>query len=168
MVETHIYRMMEQEWGSSFMRRAIALARHGMTAGNGGPFGAVVVQNGIIVGEGWNQVLSLSDPTAHGEMMAIRDACRRLGTHVLEGCDLFTTGEPCPMCLGAIYWSRIRSVYYGFGVDRAASIGFDDAFFYQQLHLSSEARSVPCRQLLAQEAETLVLEYVAMPNRMSY
>lgn len=150
------------------MRRAIELARQGMLSGDGGPFGAVIVRDGVVVGEGWNQVLSSSDPTAHGEIMAIRDACQRLGTHVLEGCDLYTTAEPCPMCLGAIYWARIRSVYFGFGVRQAASIGFDDAFFYEQLDLSPDARKIPCKQILAEEAGKLIDEYAALPNRVLY
>jgi len=153
---------------SIYMMRAIQLARGGMESGDGGPFGSVIVRNGAVVGEGWNMVLSGSDPTAHGEIVAIRDACKRLGTHVLEGCDLYTTGEPCPMCLGAIYWARIRSVYFGFGVELAASIGFDDVFFYKQLELSPTARAIPCRQLLADEAEKLISDYRSLPNRQLY
>lgn len=163
----HNSKIVEQDQ-KSYMMRAIELARHGMASGDGGPFGAVIVRNGTVVGEGWNRVLSCSDPTAHGEMVAIRDACHRLGNHVLDGCDLYTTGEPCPMCLGAIYWARIRSVYYGFGVDRAASIGFDDSFFYEQLELTPTDRMVPCRQMLADEAEKLISDYASMPNRVRY
>ena len=136
----HNSKIVEQDQ-KSYMMRAIELARHGMASGDGGPFGAVIVRNGTVVGEGWNLVLSCSDPTAHGEMVAIRDACHRLGNHVLDGCDLYTTGEPCPMCLGAIFWARIRSVYYGFGVDRAASIS--DSTLRRARTAASSSASMP-------------------------
>jgi guanine deaminase len=150
------------------MRRAIELARHGMNSGCGGPFGAVVVKDGQIIGEGWNRVLSHHDPTAHGEVTAIRDACSRLGDHVLEGAEIYTTGEPCPMCLGAIYWSRIRRIYYGFSITDAASIGFDDREFYRQFGLPSGDREVPAGPLATEEALLLIEEYRALPDKILY
>ncbi len=136
----------------TFMRRAIELSRQGVKAGDGGPFGAVVVKDGVIVGEGWNQVLSGCDPTAHGEITAIRDAGRRLRTFDLKGCEIYTTGEPCPMCLCAIYWAGIDRVFYGFSIADAAAVGFDDRVFYQQISKPIQDRQVPETQLLRDEA----------------
>src|ERR1700744_5882962 len=115
-----------------FMREAIRLSQEGVRAGRGGPFGCVVVQRGKIVGRGNNQVTSTNDPTAHAEVTAIRAACRQLGTFQLTDCELYTSCEPCPMCLSAIYWARIPEVYYGNTRGDAAAIGFDDAFIYDQ------------------------------------
>ncbi len=151
-----------------FMRRAIELARQGMRAGAGGPFGAVVVKDGEIVGEGWNRVVATNDPTAHGEITAIRDACARVGHFSLEGCEIHTTGEPCPMCLGAIHWARIGRIYYGFGISEAATIGFDDREFYRQFSLPSEEREILCTPLAGEEARGLLGEYMALPDRISY
>ena len=148
-----------------FMRMAIALARDGMRRGDGGPFGAVVVRDGIVVGEGWNRVLASGDPTAHGEMVAIRDACAKLGTHVLDGCEIYTTGQPCPMCLGAIYWARLRRIHYGFRITDAAEIGFDDREFFQQMALPPQERTVPESELGRDEALVLVCEYAALPHQ---
>lgn len=152
----------------AFMIRAMELARDGMRRGHGGPFGAVVVRNGEIIGEGWNQVVSTNDPTAHGEITAIRDACRRLGTFSLEGCEVYTTGQPCPMCLGAIYWARIGVIYYGFGVDDAAAIGFDDSEFFRQFALPPASRTVPAIPLCRDEALALAREYLDLPGRTAY
>jgi tRNA(Arg) A34 adenosine deaminase TadA len=151
-----------------FMRRAIDLARAGMAAGEGGPFGAVVVREGRIVGEGCNQVLARNDPTAHGEIVAIRDASRRLETFNLDGCLLYTTGQPCPMCLGAIYWARIRTVYYGFSIFEAAAIGFDDVAIYEEFALPPARRQVACQPLLSQEAVALLEAFRRMPQRPVY
>lgn len=151
-----------------FMRRAIELAREGMRAGAGGPFGAVVVKDGGIVGEGFNQVIARCDPTAHGEVTAIRDACARLKSFSLEGCEIHTTGEPCPMCLGAIHWARIGRIYYGFSISDAATIGFDDREFYRQFALPPEERRVPCSELAGEEARRLLGEYRALPERVAY
>lgn len=150
------------------MRRAIELAREGMTSGAGGPFGAVVVRNGEIVGEGFNRVVAANDPTAHGEIVAIRDACSRLGTFHLDGCEIHTTGEPCPMCLGAIQWARIRRIYYGFTVSDAAAAGFDDREFHREFALPREKRSIPSVPLAGDEALGLLDEYRAMPGRVIY
>jgi guanine deaminase len=151
-----------------FMRRAIVLGRRGMRTGDGGPFGAVVVRGGAIVGEGWNRVLATRDPTAHGEIVAIRAAGRRLATFRLSGCDLYTTGEPCPMCLSAIYWARIERVFFGFTVADAARIGFDDRVIYRELARPAARRQIPAVQVLAAEARALAREYAANPRRARY
>jgi tRNA(Arg) A34 adenosine deaminase TadA len=150
------------------MQRAIELARHGMRRGDGGPFGAVIVKDGEIAGEGWNRVLATRDPTAHGEIVAIRDACAKLGTFTLEGCEIYTTGQPCPMCLGAIYWARLRAVYFGFRIEDAAAIGFDDREFFRQFSLPAEARKVPETELERTAALALVREYAALPGARNY
>src|SRR5262245_5173390 len=117
----------------SFMLRAIDLARKGVKTGDGGPFGCVIVKDGVVVGEGWNRVVGTNDPTAHGEVVAIRDACTNLKSFSLAGCELYTNGEPCPMCFSAIYWARIDRIYYGFSVHDAAAAGFDDRFIFGEL-----------------------------------
>ena len=150
------------------MRRAIELARNGMRAGDGGPFGAVVVRGGEIIGEGWNRVLATNDPTAHGEITAIRDACAKTGSHSLEGCVIHTTGQPCPMCLGAIHWARISAIRYGFDITDAARLGFDDREFFRQFTLPPAERSIPETQLAREEALELAAEYLAMPGRQPY
>jgi guanine deaminase len=151
-----------------FMKRAIELARTGMRDGDGGPFGAVVVRNGEIVGEGWNRVVATHDPTAHGEVMAIRDACSRLGTFSLEGCEIHTTGQPCPMCLGAIHWARIDRIYYGFRIEDAAEIGFDDREFFRQMTLSPAERMIPSQEICRAESLELAAEYARMPGKQPY
>ena len=151
-----------------FMRRAIELARQGMNQGAGGPFGAVVVRDGVIVGEGWNRVIATHDPTAHGEVTAIRDACAKLGTFSLEGCEIHTTGEPCPMCLGAIHWARIEKIFYGFRIEDAAAIGFDDTEFFRQMLLPPDERLIPSQELCRAEALELAHEYTLLPNRQHY
>lgn len=151
-----------------FMRRAIELARHGMNQGSGGPFGAVIVREGEIVGEGWNRVISTNDPTAHGEVSAIRDACGKLGTFSLAGCEIHTTGQPCPMCLGAIHWARIERIYYGFQIEDAAAIGFDDTEFFRQMVLPPGERMIPSGQLCREEALELAADYSNLPGRTHY
>ncbi len=138
---------------SEFMQIAIDEAYQGIQAGDGGPFGSVIVKDGEIVGRGHNRVLANNDPTCHGEMEAIRDACRNLGTHDLTGCELYTTAEPCPMCLGAVLWSNMDAVYYGCTREDSAEIGFRDDAFYRQLNGEEETVSLQefdrdtCRQL---------------------
>jgi tRNA(Arg) A34 adenosine deaminase TadA len=151
-----------------FMRRAIQLARNGMRAGDGGPFGAVIVRDTEIIGEGWNRVLATNDPTAHGEIVAIRDACAKTGSHTLEGCVIHTTGQPCPMCLGAIHWARISTIHYGFDITIAARLGFDDCEFFRQFTLPAAERLIPETQLAREEALALAEEYLAMPGRKIY
>lgn len=134
------------------MQKAIELSHQGMDTGKGGPFGAVVVKNGTIVGMGHNQVTATNDPTAHAEVVAIRDACQHLGTFQLDGCELYTSCEPCPMCLGAIYWARPDRVYYANTRDDAAAIGFDDAFIYKEIPLPLHKRKIEMIPLGREEA----------------
>lgn len=159
---------MQEPMKTEFMRRAIELARDGMRGGEGGPFGAVVVRGGEIIGEGWNRVLATNDPTAHGEVVAIRDACGKIGGFSLAGCEIYTTGQPCPMCLGAIHWARIGAIRYGFDIADAARIGFDDREFFRQFSLPASERSVPETQVGREEALALAEEYLALPGRISY
>ena len=137
---------------AAFMRRAIALADASVTTLEGGPFGAVIVRDGRIVGEGANRVTTDHDPTAHAEIVAIRDACRTLSSFSLEGCVIYTSCEPCPMCLAAIYWARLSRIVYGNTRKDAARIGFDDDLIYREVALAIAQRSVPARRLLANEA----------------
>lgn len=135
-----------------FMREAIRLSREGMESNQGGPFGAVVVKNGQIVGRGNNKVTLLNDPTAHAEVTAIRDACNQLGTFQLEGCIIYTSCEPCPMCLGAIYWARPDAVYFANDRKDAADIGFDDDFIYTEINMKLDERKIPMLPVLRDEA----------------
>lgn len=151
-----------------FMMRAIELARQGMRRGDGGPFGAVIVRDGEIIGEGWNRVLATNDPTAHAEIMAIRAACDRLGSFSLDGCDIHTTGEPCPMCLGAIQWARLGAIHHGFRVEEAAEAGFDDREFFRQMTLLKDERSIPSRESCRAEALELLREYAQLPGKRIY
>lgn len=153
---------------AAFMRRAIQLSREHMQAGHGGPFGAVVVLDGKIVGEGWNQVTGSIDPTAHAEVVAIRAACRQLGRFDLRGAILYTSCEPCPMCLAATYWARIDQVYYANTEADAAAIDFDDAFLYRELALPMAQRSLPCTPLLREEALTVFEEWRVKPDKVPY
>jgi guanine deaminase len=137
---------------TKYMRAAIHLSMAAVRRNEGGPFGAVVVKGTRIVGRGWNQVTSANDPTAHAEIMAIRDACRRLKTFKLDGCDLYTSCEPCPMCLAAIYWARIRRIYYGNTRRDAAKIDFDDQLIYHEVALPIGKRLMPMKQVLRREA----------------
>jgi tRNA(Arg) A34 adenosine deaminase TadA len=137
---------------TDYMREAIRLASEGAASGRGGPFGCVIVRRGDVVGRGTNAVTSTNDPTAHAEVTAIRDACRRLGTFQLADCEVYTSCEPCPMCLAAIYWARIPTVFYGNRRDDAAAIGFDDALIYEQVALPPEQRTTAMKPLLRNEA----------------
>ena len=151
-----------------FMERAVALARKGILAGDGGPFGAVIVRDGEIIGEGWNRVLAANDPTAHGEVVAIRDACGREKSFSLQGCEIYTPGQPCPMCLGAIYWAAISEIYYGFSIEDTAKIGFEDLEFFHEFSIPKSKRKVlevECGRDLALQVAT---EYLAMPHKRLY
>ena len=150
------------------MSQAIALGRQGMNDQGGGPFGAVVVCDGQIVGRGHNQVTSRLDPTAHAEVMAIRAACQSLGRFELKGCELYTSCEPCPMCLAAIYWARLERVFYACTRHDAAEIGFDDDFIYEQLPLEIAARSLPMEQIEREHSLELFREWVAKPDKTPY
>jgi guanine deaminase len=136
----------------SFMREAIRLAREGMNAGNGGPFGCVIVKDGQIIGKGCNMVLKTNDPTAHAEVVAIREACRNLNSFQLEGCEVYTSCEPCPMCLGAIFWARPSRVFFACTKEDAAQAGFDDDFIYQEINVSPGERKIPMRPILREES----------------
>jgi guanine deaminase len=151
-----------------FMREAIRLSIQKMRQGAGGPFGAVVVQGNRIVGRGWNQVTSVNDPTAHAEVTAIRDACRRLKTFKLEDCDLYTSCEPCPMCLSATYWARIGHLYYGNTRKDAAKIEFDDEFLYREVALPIRRRQLVMKQLLHKEALAAFEEWREKPDKIRY
>lgn len=153
---------------SKFMRAAIRISRDKMRANCGGPFGAVVVRNGKIVGRGWNQVTSTNDPTAHAEVSAIRDACRRLKTFSLADCELYTSCEPCPMCLSAIYWARFRKVYYANTRKDAANIEFDDDFLYREVALPISRRKLPMKQLLRHDALKVFAEWAAKTDKIPY
>lgn len=135
-----------------FMRRAITLSVEQASSGVGGPFGAIIVKDGRIIAEGANRVTSSCDPTAHAEIVAIRNACAALHDFSLAGCEIYTSCEPCPMCLAAIYWARLDRIHYGNGRADAARIGFDDAFLYEEIPRSIETRSIPTGQLLSREA----------------
>jgi tRNA(Arg) A34 adenosine deaminase TadA len=135
-----------------FMMRAIELSRQGMENNLGGPFGCVIVKDGQIVGEGNNQVTSTNDPTAHAEVVAIRNACKNLNTFQLDGCEVYTSCEPCPMCLGAIYWARPDKIFYANTRADAAAAGFDDSMIYDELASDIETRKIPIIQLLHDEA----------------
>ena len=150
------------------MREAIQLSLEKMQAGFGGPFGAVIVKDGQIIARGFNQVTSTNDPTCHAEVDAIRKACQVLGTFQLAGCDLYTSCEPCPMCLGAIYWARPRRVFYGNTKADAAAIGFDDQFIYEELDRSMESRKLPMTQLLRDEALAGFRAWTELEGRTEY
>jgi tRNA(Arg) A34 adenosine deaminase TadA len=152
----------------AFMRHAIALSRRGMEGGAGGPFGAVVVKDGQVVAEGWNQVTSTNDPTAHAEVVAIRRACTALGRFDLRGAVLYTSCEPCPMCLAAAYWARLDAVVFGNTRVEAAAIGFDDQWLYDEVPKPIEARSLPMRRLLGAEALEAFAAWADKPDKIAY
>ena len=151
-----------------FMRAAIRLSISKMRADCGGPFGAVVVRKGKIVGKGWNQVTSANDPTAHAEVTAIREACKRLKTFQLADCELYTSCEPCPMCLSAIYWARLKRVYYGNTRQDAAGINFDDALIYREVSRPVSKRLIPMKQLLRGEALKAFEEWRVKADKVGY
>jgi guanine deaminase len=151
-----------------FMRAAIAESFAGMHCGDGGPFGAVIVKDGQVIAKAHNQVLANSDPTAHAEVMAIREACRQLGHFQLDGCELYTSCEPCPMCLGAIYWARLDRIYYGNTKGDAAEAGFDDQFIYDELAVPMGDRQLPIQPLLREEAQAAFQEWMAKSDKMPY
>ncbi|MFN3997142.1 nucleoside deaminase [Algoriphagus sp.] len=136
----------------NFMRQAIELAKNGMKSGNGGPFGCVIVKDGKIVGQGSNMVLKTKDPTAHAEVVAIRDACKTLDNFQLDECELYTSCEPCPMCLGAIFWARPAKVFFACTKKDAADAGFDDDFIYQEIEVTPGDRKIPMISLLREES----------------
>jgi guanine deaminase len=151
-----------------FLCRAIALGAETMRAGRGGPFGAVVVEGGVVIGEGANRVVETCDPTAHAEVLAIRDACARRGTFSLAGATLYASSEPCPMCLAAIYWARIDAVLFSSGRKDAARAGFDDSVFYEELRRPREERRVQVRQIELPESSSLFDEWLKKPDKTQY
>jgi guanine deaminase len=150
------------------MRRAIELATRNVRSGAGGPFAALVVKDGVVVGEAANSVTAANDPTAHGEINAIRAACAALGAFSLAGCQMYTSCEPCPMCLAASYWARIDVIYYGNDCEAAARVGFDDSFLYTEFRLDRLARSLPSRQLMQDEAWESFQAWRDSPGKIEY
>ena len=151
-----------------FMRRAIELAREGMNADNGGPFGSVVVLDGKIIGEGNNRVTSTNDPTAHAEVVAIRNACAAIGNFDLTGAVVYASCEPCPMCLAAIYWSRAERIYIAGDRHDAARAGFDDAYIYEELSVKPEMRRIPIDQFSKDECVSVFDEWIAEQDKVEY
>lgn len=150
------------------MKQAIDLAIENVRSGGGGPFGALVVKDDAVIGTGVNTVVTTNDPTAHAEISAIRAACRSLGSFQLIGCEIYTSCEPCPMCLGAIYWARVASFYFSSTRSDAAGAGFDDSLIYEQLQVAPEKRSIPGLQLLPEEGLAAFWEWQRAPQRQGY
>ena len=151
-----------------FMARAIELAIENVRSGKGGPFGAAIVRDGKIIAEGTNSVTSTNDPTAHAEVMAIRDACEKLGTFQLDGCELYTSCEPCPMCLGAIYWARPDRMYYAGTAADASRVGFDDSFIYKEIPLPPAERKLQMIHIMREEAQEAFRAWEKQPNKIPY
>jgi tRNA(Arg) A34 adenosine deaminase TadA len=151
-----------------FLLEAIALANMGVEKGAGGPFGCVIVKEGAIVGKGYNQVTSTNDPTAHAEVVAIREACANLGAWQLTGCDLYTSCEPCPMCLGAIYWARPRRVIYACTRHEASDAGFDDAVIYEEINIPADKRKIPFDHQCLPEASALFERWKTKGDKRLY
>ncbi len=151
-----------------FMARAIQLSLDNVVSGNGGPFGAVIVKGGSIVSEGANRVTATNDPTAHAEVIAIREACAKLGIFELRDCEIYTSCEPCPMCLGAIYWARLERVYFGNLAADAAQIGFDDSFIYREFSQTLNHRSIPMVPMMREQALAAFRAWQEMPNKILY
>src|SRR5882724_12285020 len=153
---------------TDFMKRAIALALENVRSGSGGPFAALIVKEGRIIAEGTNRVTLSNDPTAHAEVVAIREACRALADFQLMDCDLYTTCEPCPMCLGAIYWARPARVFFAATATDAASAGFDDAFIYEELKIAPGGRRIPMTEMQREEALVIFQEWLAKSDKTPY
>jgi len=151
-----------------FMARAIQLSIENVRSGRGGPFGTVIVQAGNVIAEGANQVTLTNDPTAHAEMLAIRQACQKLGLFELRDCELYTSCEPCPMCLGAIYWARLARVYFGSSAADAAKNGFDDSFIYGEIAQPLAQRKIPMMQMMRQEALAAFHAWQQKPDKTPY
>jgi guanine deaminase len=153
---------------NAFMPRAIQLSIENVQSGHGGPFGAVIVKDNRIVAEGVNQVTLTNDPTAHAEMLAIRTACQKLGVFELKDCELYTSCEPCPMCLGAIYWARLSRVYYGNLAEDATQAGFDDSLIYREIARPHAERAIPMIQMMRQEALAAFRAWKDLPGKTAY
>lgn len=159
---------MDEKNNKYFMQRAIELSLDGMKSDDGGPFGAVIVRDGEIIAEGNNQVTSVNDPTMHAEIVAIRKACKELDTFDLSGCTLYTSCEPCPMCLGAIYWAHVEKVFYANTKEDAAYIGFDDAFIYEELDLDNDSRKLPMQQISRESAIEVFKKWDEKEDKIKY
>ncbi len=159
---------MINEHDKKFLEKAIELSRQGMRRGNGGPFGCVIVMNDEIVGEGCNMVTSTNDPTAHAEVVAIRQACKKLNTYQLDGCEVYASCEPCPMCLGAIYWARPKRVVYANTRQDAAAIEFDDEFIYKEINTNMPNRQIPFIHQPHPLALKVFEEWKKMENKIKY
>jgi tRNA(Arg) A34 adenosine deaminase TadA len=151
-----------------FMREAIGLAKENLKLKNGGPFGAVVVKDGKIIGKGMNTVTSHNDPTAHAEINAIREACEYLGSFQLDGCEIYSSCEPCPMCLGAIYWARPAKLYFAAGREDASNAGFVDSFIYEELKLPVYDRKIPTEQIMKDEASGVFQQWIKLDSKVEY
>ena len=156
------------EYQKEFMRRAIALSRQKMEENCGGPFGAVIVKGNKIIAEGWNQVTSSNDPTAHAEVVAIRNACKAEDKFSLQGCEIYTSCEPCPMCLSAIYWAHLDRIYYANSRKDAATIGFDDDFLYREIGLPERERTKEISRLLSAEAWAVFEDWLKKTDKIQY
>jgi guanine deaminase len=163
-----VMRRTATDMNSAFMARAIQLAVENVRSGTGGPFGAVIVQDGNIIAEAANQVTLTNDPTAHAEIVAIRQACQKLGLFELKDCELFTSCEPCPMCLGAIYWTRLSRIYFGCLAADASEVGFDDSFIYREIDLPHGGREIPMVQTMRQEALAAFRAWRNKSNKIPY
>jgi guanine deaminase len=151
-----------------FLRQAIDLAVDNVRRGLGGPFGALVVKGGEVIATGTNQVTGSNDPTAHAEVVAIRAACQKIGLFQLDGCEIYTSCEPCPMCLGAIYWARVKAFYFAANKDDAARGQFDDSFIYSELNKAIEGRTIPGYRLLAEEGFRPFDEWLKSQSKVPY
>ena len=152
----------------NYMKEALKLARSNIANGNGGPFGAVIVKDGKIIAKGANEVTSSNDPTAHAEIVAIRKACKVLGTFQLDGCEIYTSCEPCPMCMGAIYWARPKKVFFAGNRKDAEEAGFDDSHIYNELSLPIDSRKIPTEQIMAAEAQEIFEEWLNDDKKVKY
>jgi len=156
------------KFNEKFLQRAIELANKSIESGLGGPFGAVVVKNNMIVGEGHNIVTSSNDPTAHAEVVAIRNACKNLNTFQLDDCEIYSSCEPCPMCLGAIYWARPSALYFATSKEDASKAGFDDSFIYDEISLPNDKRKIKTINIPNKEANLVFEKWVVLDNKIDY
>ncbi|MFZ0734805.1 MAG: nucleoside deaminase [Candidatus Sulfotelmatobacter sp.] len=150
------------------MARAIELSLDNVLSGKGGPFGSVIVKDGKMIAEGANRVTAMNDPTAHAEVCAIREACARLGVFELSGCEIYTSCEPCPMCLGAIYWARLARVYFASLASDASKIGFDDSFIYREIGQNVRKRSISMIPMMRERALAAFQAWQEKPNKIQY
>jgi len=153
---------------AKYLEMAVRLSEQGMDAGDGGPFGCVIVKDGEVVGRGWNRVITDGDPTAHAEVVAIRDACKQLGSFQLDGCEVYASCEPCPMCLGAIYWARPDVVYFANTRADAAAIGFDDSFIYEEMNRDAGIRRIPVSHIPNEAAVAVFRKWLEKPDKKAY